>query len=398
MQIDLKSQKWLAVWLMSVLVFQTVVGFANFPPLAFITVILRYISILNFVLVTYLFVRQAEVSVMDILAIVYLVLFVVSTLLSGTNISGAIHRCTEILTLTMTFSYYRHYMPLLLKTLAITFSICVYLNGLAMILFPTWMLVVENEFYSFLLGGNYNQMGGRMLPAIMFNLLCIPYSRKWISNTAVLSIVTIVTLAFVGSMTSLTSIVLMLLCCSIPSKRLLKMVLAGLITFVLLFQCLIVFSGESLHDNRLMVYLVEEVLQKDLTFTYRTYLWDSAGKAFLQSPLLGYGNVDTDWYYVHVNAGAIGPHNFIYNVLLQGGVTLLSVLMVIIYTCVRPIINEASRPALLVVIGTVILFIMMLMEVYPFLLLFMLLVIMFYFPYLYPTEHPTIKTSVPCQK
>lgn len=398
MQIDLKSQKWLAVWLMSVLVFQTVVGFGNFPPLAFITVILRYVSILNFVLVTYLYVRQAQVSALDILTGVYLVLFVVSTLLSGTYISGAVHRCTEILTLLMTLSYYRHYMPLLLKTLAVTFSICVYLNGLAMILFPTWMLAADNEFDCFLLGGNYNQMGGRMLPAIVFNLLCVPYSKKWIASTVVLSIVSIVTLAFVGSMTSLTSLLLMLLCCLIPSKRMLKMALAGLIAFVVLFQCLIVFSGEGLHDNRLMVYLVEEVLHKDLTFTYRTYLWDSAGRAFAQSPLLGYGNVDTDWYYVHVNAGAIGPHNFIYNILLQGGVSLLTVLAGIMYTCVRPIVRANSRPALLMAIAVVVLFVMMLMEVYPFLFLFMLLAIMFYFPQLYPTEQSTIKESVSCPK
>lgn len=399
MQIDLKSQKWLAIWMISILVFQTVIGFSTFPSLSFITTTLSIISIPNFLLMAYLYCRQAQVNMLEVLSFVFLTLFITSTFISGTYMGGAIHRCTELLTYLMTISYYKHYLPTILKTLAVTFSVCVYLNGLVMVAFPDMMLSADNMFDSFLLGGNYNQMGGRMLPAILFNCMCLPYSKKWIFNIIPLVFVSIGTLAIVGSMTSLTSIILFCIFCLIPNIRLCKYALYSTLIMVLLFQCLVVFSGNSLHDYEFIRYFVEDILQKDMTFTYRTYLWDAAGKAFSQSPLIGYGNVDADWYFIHVNAAAIGPHNFIYNILLQGGILLLLTLSAIICLCARSAMQSESRMVMILGMSIAALFTMMLMEVYPFLFLFMLLTLMYYFPTLYTKE--TIKPlqdSILCQK
>lgn len=65
------------------------------------------------------------------------------------------------------------------------------------------------------------------------------------------------------------------------------------------------------------VYIIEDVLGKDITFTNRTQLWDAAGKKFVESPILGYGFVDKEWYLANMESFAIGPHNFIYSILLM---------------------------------------------------------------------------------
>ena len=196
----------------------------------------------------------------------------------------------------------------------------------------------------------------------------------------VLSIVSIATLAFVGSMTSLSCILLYIVFCMIPSEKLQKLGSIAFFVFYLLFQCFVVFSGEGLHNNSLAVYIIEDVLGKDITFTNRTRLWDAAGSKFAESPIIGYGWVDTEWYTSEMDSFAIGPHNYIYSVLITGGVTLLSLLIIAIGLVFRRISTKFDKHANILLMGLFTLLFMMLMEVYPFFFLFILLYTLYYYP------------------
>ncbi len=378
MTIDLQNQTWLACWLSAMLVFQTAIGFTMYPALAPLVLFMRVTSILNFLLVSFLYIRKMEMNGLEMLLCFFLLFLCVFTLLSGTYLAGAIHRATEVLILCFTLSYFKEHLDAIMKSIAFAFSVCIYLNSAVMILFPDWMIAADDAFLGFLLGGNYNQMGGRMLPGIVFSCLCASRSKWWVINTIALFIVCIFTLGAVGSMTSVSALIVFALFCIIPSQKLLKIAVVGAFSLYVLFQVFVVFSGEDLHNNDLAVYLIQDVLGKDMTFTDRTTLWDIAGEYFMQSPLIGYGYVDVEWY--ASNFVRKGPHNFIYSILIQGGLVLIVNLILIMYISVSKVIADVDRTSLVVIMGTVVLLIMMLMEVYPFLFLFMLLAIIYYYP------------------
>ena len=151
----------------------------------------------------------------------------------------------------------------------------------------------------------------------------------------------------------------------------------------MLFQCFVCFSGESLHNNELAVYLVEDVLGKDLTFTERTTVWSASAKLFAESPLIGYGCVTDDWYLENLYSEAVGPHNFIYGVLLHGGVVLLTVFVGIVAMAYRRISMCHDRSAQLLLFAFVTLLFMMCFEAYPFFFVFYLISMLNYYPEFY---------------
>ena len=183
-----------------------------------------------------------------------------------------------------------------------------------------------------------------MMAALASNLLCLRYSRIWLVNMIVLAIVIVASLAMVGSMTSLSMILVFLVCCLLPTSKLRLTAICGLFAVFLLFQIFVVFNGRGLENNELAVYIVEDVLKKDLTFTYRTHMWESALKIIEKSPIWGWGFADADWFKANMTAFAIGPHNFILSILIHGGVILLSIYIMVLFALSRtPEESDASE-------------------------------------------------------
>lgn len=383
MQIDLKHQTWLLYWVSACLVIQTVMAFSTFPFLMPLTIMQRVANILNFCLMGFLYLREMHMTRFGLLSFLYLFLLVVFSLFSSGEVTTALARMMEVFTLLMAMIYFQDHLDVMLRTMAVFFSLAIYANGLLMVLFPDWMFAADDAFDSFLLGGNYNQMGGRIMPALVLNCMCVRYDWRWGINVVGLLAVSIATLLFVGSMTALSSVIVFGIFCLLPTRRLQIVAMVSLLVVYVLFQCLVVFSGEGLHNNELASYIIQDVLGKDMTFTNRTSLWDAAGKAFAESPLIGYGWVTSDWYVSHMSADAIGPHNFIYNVLLNGGLTLMTIFLGIVGLALSSIIPYADRYGRILMMGTLTLAFMMLMEVYPFFYIFMLLAYMYYYPSLY---------------
>ena len=159
-----------------------------------------------------------------------------------------------------------------------------------------------------------------------------------------------------------------------------KMGIVCLLSVVFLFQVFVCFQGKGIEQNPLAVYFVEDILGKDITFTGRTYLWDAAAKIFVNSPFYGYGYVDRDWYYSHMSTFAMGTHNYIWAVLVTGGVLLLTVLSYICFLSFSRLFTTSDRYVILIYAVAAVLFMMMLMENYPHLLVFTLLLLAAFAP------------------
>ena len=365
--------------ILAILLLTVSVSFTAFAFLQWYSYLSLGICIVNFMVLGLINMRKPMASYLDLVVGFYLVLLIIFSIINGTDIKNAIYKSIEVGIVIFCLNLWRR-PELMVKSFTLVMSAAAYGNLAVMVLFPDWMFAAKDAFDSYILGGNYNQIGSRLIFGLALNTVCMRWGWWWKINMVVLSIVSIATLAFVGSMTSLSCILLYIVFCMIPSEKLQKLGSIAFFVFYLLFQCFVVFSGEGLHNNSLAVYIIEDVLGKDITFTNRTRLWDAAGSKFAESPIIGYGWVDTEWYTSEMDSFAIGPHNYIYSVLITGGVTLLSLLIIAIGLVFRRISTKSDKHANILLMGLFTLLFMMLMEVYPFFFLFILLYTLYYYP------------------
>ncbi|MBQ0102728.1 MAG: O-antigen ligase family protein [Prevotellaceae bacterium] len=261
----------------------------------------------------------------------------------------------------------------------IALSFAIYLNFAYMLMNPTWLVETEKEVSGYLLGGNYNQMGGRMLCAIVTGIVCVRYSKLWLINLIPLTIISVTSVSLVSSTTSLACIILFIVLACIPSSALKVLASVCISIFVLIFQVFVVFSGKGVENNPVIVYIVQDVFEKDLTFTNRTSMWDASLRAFSDSPLIGWGYVDTDWYVTRMESSAVGPHNFLLQVLINGGVVLLILFAIFCYMSLKDIRKNMSNELSTIVFGIVIMSLMMTMEVYPYFYVIYMFMLVYYY-------------------
>lgn len=380
MQINLKKLSVLPFAIASILIVQASMTLSVMDNLQMLSYGILGLTIVGFLVLLFLYFREKEVYRLDMVLFFYYLLLLVFTILNGTDLKNAIYRTVEATLLIMQFHYFRHRLPLLVQAFAFGFSIAVYCNAVNMALHPEWLF--NKEIDGFLLGVNYNQMGCRLICAVITNILCLKINKWWIVNVIFLTIIAIATLLLVNSMTSFSCLTLFVLLCFIPSAKLKKIFAIGIFAFVILFEFIVVFSGESLANNELAVYIIVDVLGKDITFTLRTELWDAGMKLFSESPFIGYGLVDNEWYRTHMVARAIGPHNMILGIMINGGLTLLTLMGMYITIAVKNSYKQIDNMLATVLMGIGFCFMMMTMEVYPSFFLFYLFALVYYYPQL----------------
>lgn len=339
---------------------------------------------LSSILMATLCLRSKQITGYGFWYLLFFLLLLGPTLINMQDIKNCVYTIISILLNLLIFRYYRNHLKFIICCYAIALSFCVYANFIHLITHPTlWMVEDEKTNAGYLLGYNYNQMGCRLLIALIANALCIKFSKLWGINFIAIAITSIASLLCVHSMTALSMIVVFLFFCLIPSSQLRKLASISLFTIYVLFQTLVVFSGKGIESNEFSVYIIEDVLKKDITFTGRTYLWDSAVKTIAQSPIWGWGFVDIKWYKSFMSSQAAGPHNFILSVLINGGILLLSIGIGIAYKSYNSIKHYAKeKRCQQLIFATICLYFMALMEMYPYPIMLYPLIIMFYYPYL----------------
>lgn len=394
MKINLKDQRMMPFVMCNVVIINVAVSLDIFPFLKPLSYLILGLCLLSFMVMSYLFLRHPRMSAFDLTITMFLSFFMVFSFLNGTDFKNAIYISVAILLTLFLFKYYSHKTTFLIQSIAFAFSLCIYANLIFMILFTSWIVDASNDMGLFLLGGNYNQIGCRYICCMILNLMCIRYNKWWIVNTILVSLVSIGTLLIVGSMTSLSVIILFTLLIFIPSVKLQKFIFISWFGFYFLFHLFVVFNGEGLHNNELAVYIVEDLLGKDITFTGRTYQWLSALDVIGKSPIWGYGNVDMEWYVSNMSSFAVGPHNFILSILIFGGLILLFLFLAILSLSLLSLLQRPDKTYSILALGIMSLLFMMTFETYPIYFIFLLLIIAFYYP-LFIASNPITEKFFP---
>lgn len=338
-------------------------------------------ALLSFVVMSVFYIKTRVISRYVGVIILFQLLLFTSTVINGTEIKGSLYQGCTIIFIAMVSDYFKDRFHFLICAFALSFSFCAYLNFLHLMTHPDlWIVDDLKATQGYILGGNYNGMGCRLLCAVGTSVVCLRYSKWWIFNVIPVTFVSTGALAIVKSMTSISGILLFLLFCFIPLRKLLKVSIMTLIASIIFFQIFVCFQGKGIEHNSLAVWFVEDVLGKDITFTNRTYMWDAASKVFANSPIYGYGFVGADWYYSHMSSFAKGPHNFIWGILIYGGIILLALFTYICYMVFIKLPATNERSILLIYAAAATMFMMMIMEVYPPPFIITLLTLAFYAP------------------
>ena len=332
------------------------------------------VTLLSFASLILVCLYEKELSRYGFVVFLFLAMLVSSTIINAQDFKAVTYNVVEIGSMYMLLRYYRGRLKIVVIGSAIGLSLCVYANVIHLVNHPElWSFDNEKFATGYLLGNNYNQMGCRLISAVVCSMLCLKYSKWWLLNVIPVILFSIIPLVIIRSMTSLSCIIMFVVFCAIPWKKLQWLLFVSVMTVVILFQMFVVFSGKGLENNQLAVYIVVDILEKDITFTNRTLMWDQALNVIADSPIIGHGMVDSDWYIKNMESFATGPHNIILASLIHGGIILFCLYIALSYISLRRLWKSDERMAVILALGIASLMVMMLMEMVPYFFILLLL-------------------------
>ena len=244
-----------------------------------------------------------------------------------------------------------------IRVFSSVFSFFIYLNFLTILVAPGGIF---NG--SYLIGRNYNQIGMTLVCGMITSVVAYNMRVKHFTTVLILCIVCLATTIITGSMTSAVGCLLTTGFLFIKKKELKRIVLIVFFAFYVLFQSFVVFMQSDVTGMRAITYLIENVMGKDLSFSDRARVWMIAYDIVQDSPVLGYGFQNNEWF--EETFLVKSAHNIIFQIMIYGGIVLLSCLVIVIIVSVRHAKKEKSTITYTLLLGLCTVFFMMMMENY----------------------------------
>lgn len=327
----------------------------------------------------FLCIKDLEITKIEFYVLSFLFVIIASSMINITDFKDMIYYTFTAVIPLFLFRKYHTNINFLIYGAVFGFSISILIGFADLLSKPElWMTGEERGAASgYLLGANYNQMGPIFITALIVNILAVKISRWFLIVFIPITIVSITMLVIVNSSTAISGILLLLLFYIIPSRRLQKVGIITLLASVVLFEIFVCFQGKGFENNELARWFVIDILGKDMTFTYRTDMWDSALRVIIKSPLYGFGLPTTDWYLANMSSLAIGPHNMILAILIYGGIIALTLYVLIIFLAMKRVFTSNMYIAFA---SFAVLSLMMLFEAYSIPIVFFVLILSYYSP------------------
>lgn len=262
-----------------------------------------------------------------------------------------------------------------INVLANVFAAYIYLN------FVTLLIAPDGLFNgSYLIGRNYNQIGMTLVCGMVTNVAAYNAGKKSFTSVLILCLVALFSPIITGSMTSVVGCLVTLLFLFFKKQEQKKKLLIAFVAFYFIFQGFVVFMQSDVSSIRLITYIIEELMGKDLSFTDRARVWLVAFDMIQDAPVIGYGFQNNDWFEFYFEVKS--AHNVIFQMLLYGGSLLLGYLVLLIIRSVRKSLKKPSLPVYTLLLGLCTVFFMMMMENYNMILILYLLCLLYNSPML----------------
>lgn len=279
-----------------------------------------------------LLLNSRKISVAQIIVIIFFGSFVITTALADGNIFSAI-RTVAFNALTVVYLDYcirkncNKYIKLLLQL----FIVYATINFILLLIFPNGFgqyvpgySMTEDSRLNFL--GRDNTFIYFFITAII--VAFIHGSKKELYYILALSFITMV---YVFSATGIIGCILIVIyALFLQGKSIDKLFNFKILSvaYVIIYYLIVI---ERIQEK--FSYIIVDILGKDITFTGRTSLWDSAMSYISQKPWTGYGV--TEKFLTTASGIAYSPHNLILQILLAGGILSLGIFIVMYWICGR---------------------------------------------------------------
>lgn len=360
-------------WLLyAIIAMQTLFYLYTIPALQTTLSIARF---LVFAFVVCVFARYHSSNKLSFQLLIYFLIFFICTFLGKGNLTTIASTFINTLTLLFLIEYdAQQDLKACVHKIALVFSFIVYINFICIIIAPGG--IIDNTYY--LLGGNYNQMGISVFMASFINLF---YSTTWKTgyvNTLLTLIAATVSPLIVGSMTSVVGMLLIWFYAFCKTDHAKRVFIITLTTIYVIFQTSIVFFGNQISSSSFAKFIVQNVLHKSLTFSNRTNVWIYTKKMITESWIYGYGTHNQAWYESASRLTVAHAHNIFLQVLLDGGILLMVPFIIMLTITVVSILKSNLHTKYDLLLGLLVIFFMMMMEVYPLVMILFILLFIYY--------------------
>lgn len=292
-----------------------------FTQLVLLDTIFLYWKFAAFALIISAWILRGKTDKAYIGLLLFLLLDCVVTVINKGNVSQMISNAITLFAMAVLFgSAAENGSYKFVKVASTVFEILILINLITILLFPNglYKLTAVNHHY-FL--GSRNVMMRTIFPGVCFSILRSVIEKNKLSfRTLAVMAMAGVSLILVWSATALAAYALFCLCLLLfRAKGTPKWftVKTCYLFAIFIFLLIIVFRFQSLFS-----YVIVDVLKKDLTFTGRTILWNSAMAHIAKSPIVGYGleYLQTMGPKLYKFTAYDSCHNFFLDVLYQNGI------------------------------------------------------------------------------
>lgn len=262
----------------------------------------------------------------------YIILIIVSSFINNNLSLGVIYTNISLFGIYLYYYYYcMHNLGLVLDAISKILIIYILINILIVILNVSWGFYYVNESKIFVgLFTNRNTIPLILVPAIFIFTLNSLIQNKKIDFRCFLSSSLSYFLIYISkSSTGLIVATISIIFIFLISKGLLKVSKWKLsILYVFIYLAIVIFRIQ----NFLLKEFIEETLNKRITFTGRTELWDTVIRNISLSPIIGFGSKNE---VLSNSYGIKESHNGIIEILLWSGILGLVVFLLIIIFSLR---------------------------------------------------------------
>jgi len=273
-----------------------------------------------------------------------------------------------------------------LQSLNIVYSSLVYLNLLFFIVFPEGymqILTSRGEFVNRYFLGIYNQFAATLIPAIIVNVIYVHlrYARIKL-QTLILIGVSLFTFVYFWSATSLVGVSLIIIYLILFRKSILNKLVKLKVIFPIMIGIYLIIV--VLDRIGIFSFIIEKLLNKDVTLSTRTIIWDAAIEMIKMSPYFGYGYLgDGGKYIVFSAVNQKDAHNTLFQLMLQHGILGLIPLIILLIFFIKSMAkSNKSFIGKFVLYSFFVATTMMINEVYSFKFILLILMLGVFVPYI----------------
>lgn len=336
--------------------------------------------IASIVLIILLLIKKGKISKSYLVMVMFCIFPIVLTILNSGNITLAINLFGSVLALSYLFEFEGNKIKFL-EALLLCFKIVIYINFITMILFPKGLYSTGNAMIGtatsnwFL--GFKNTMVVYFLPAYVLSYIHKNLTNKKLSYI-IMSCVIIISILLSGSTTTLIGGIIMFVFTIFDKLRnkhkIFNLKNYSIASFAI-FLSIVVLKIQNLFS-----FLIVNILKKDLSFTNRTFLWNTTLKYIFEKPIWGYGiSNEIVRNRMYNSSTIITAHNQILEYMYIGGIIellLFVILIILVVKNCKKLYNDKNVQ--IISLGFFVYQILNLTEVYLNPIMYIMLILAFY--------------------